>query len=334
MGLRILDLFSGIGGFSYALHPIAKTVAYCEIAPEARAVLKQNMKRNLLQKAPIYDDVCDIGKSVDIRHLKPNMITAGFPCTDISSANPAGQGLKGEHSGLFKQIVRIIDAYLDIHTVLLENSPRIKGKGLSYVCQVMRKRGFQVRYTFMEVINVGGYHRRKRWYCLCVKPQSSDLPAIPSKLLTNSAWLHPYDKHVITHFRDRVERDRLRSQCALLGNAIVPFCLRYAWNCLITQTSEYAFHPPLKQTALQRLEFKDGTHTVAKDFWATPTHSVWHNYSSITDRGIKVLSNQTFYFTKSHLLHKGKSNSYTKFTASPAFVEYLMGYPDGWTKLL
>lgn len=329
MGLRILDLFSGIGGFSYALSPIGKTVAYCEIAPEAQAVLKRNIDRKLLDKAPIFDDVRDIGKMIDISQLKPNMITAGFPCTDISSANPHGQGLKGERSGLFSEILRILDTYEEIKVVFLENSPRIKSKGLQEIKKAMRRRGFSVRYTFLEAIEVGGYHRRKRWYCICTK--GIELKTIKYDYIINKAWQRRYHKPLISKYTNIASRDYMRQRCGLLGNAVVPYCARYAWNCIIQQDTEYKMHPPIYKQKRQQLCFTDGKSSVTKDYWATPVYSTWHNYSRITDRGMKLLSNQTFYSTMSYAIHKNKPKAYAEYTTKPSFVEYLMGYPEGWT---
>lgn len=52
--LRVLDLFSGIGGFSLGLERSGgfETVAFCEIEPYCRAVLKKHWP-NVKQ----YDDV-------------------------------------------------------------------------------------------------------------------------------------------------------------------------------------------------------------------------------------------------------------------------------------
>ena len=52
--LKLLDLFSGIGGFSYAAHMTGaiETVAFCEIDPYAQKVLAKNY-RDIV----IYSDV-------------------------------------------------------------------------------------------------------------------------------------------------------------------------------------------------------------------------------------------------------------------------------------
>ena len=148
--LRNLDLFSGIGGFSYALRSVAKTVAYCEIDDNCRAVLEQNMTKNRIDHAHIFQDVTNLTKS-DLEKLRPNMITAGFPCTDISSANPNGLGLNGLRSGLFSEILRIIDQLRTIDIVFLENSPRILNKGYDYIKAEMERRGYICEISQKEI---------------------------------------------------------------------------------------------------------------------------------------------------------------------------------------
>ncbi len=93
MTLRVLDLFSGIGGFSYAFKSIAKTVGYCDIDPICQKILTANIQKNNLENAPIFDDVSKLTLT-EINKLSPNMITAGFPCQDVSVANPNGLGMK------------------------------------------------------------------------------------------------------------------------------------------------------------------------------------------------------------------------------------------------
>src|SRR3990167_10969059 len=76
--LRVLDLFSGIGGFSLGLERTGgfRTVAFCEIEPYCRAVLRKHWPG-----VPIFDDVRTIERigSIDV-------ICGGFPCQPASRA--------------------------------------------------------------------------------------------------------------------------------------------------------------------------------------------------------------------------------------------------------
>lgn len=101
--MQVLDLFSGIGGFSIGLERAGmRTVAFCEIEPYARAVLAKHWP-----EVPCYNDV----RAITFQRLKsdgiiPGVISAGFPCQDISYAGE-GAGLDGDRSGLFYEVARI-----------------------------------------------------------------------------------------------------------------------------------------------------------------------------------------------------------------------------------
>src|SRR5690349_24769779 len=86
--LRVLDLFSGIAGFSLDLERAGmRTVAFCEIEPYARAVLAKH-----------WPGVEILGDVETADFPAADVITGGFPCQDISFAGE-GAGLAGSRSG-------------------------------------------------------------------------------------------------------------------------------------------------------------------------------------------------------------------------------------------
>jgi DNA (cytosine-5)-methyltransferase 1 len=101
--LRVLDLFSGIGGFSLGLERTGgfETVAFCEIEPFCRKVLAKHWP-NVRQ----YHDVRTLTADTLRRDgLAVDVICGGFPCQDISLAGK-GAGLDGERSGLWSEYAR------------------------------------------------------------------------------------------------------------------------------------------------------------------------------------------------------------------------------------
>ena len=55
--LRSIDLFTGIGGMTIGLHGIATPSLYCDIAPQSQAVIKHRIETGSLPAAPIMTDV-------------------------------------------------------------------------------------------------------------------------------------------------------------------------------------------------------------------------------------------------------------------------------------
>jgi DNA (cytosine-5)-methyltransferase 1 len=76
--LKVLDLFSGIGGFSLGLERAGgfEAVAFCEIEPFPQKVLRKHWPM-----VPIYNDVRTVnGKEVAQEiHGNIDVITGGFP---------------------------------------------------------------------------------------------------------------------------------------------------------------------------------------------------------------------------------------------------------------
>jgi DNA (cytosine-5)-methyltransferase 1 len=112
--LKVLDLFSGIGGFSLGLERTGgfETVAFCEIEPFPRKVLAKHWP-----DVPCFHDVRTLTAS-DVGPI--DVITGGFPCQDISLAGKqAGLGTE-TRSGLWSEIVRLVGE-LRPQFVIVEN---------------------------------------------------------------------------------------------------------------------------------------------------------------------------------------------------------------------
>ena len=80
MDLKILDLFSGIGGFSYAAERIVggyKTTQFVEVDPYCQSVLRKNFPNT-----PIHDDI----RTFTAKPFQYDILCGGFPCQDISVA--------------------------------------------------------------------------------------------------------------------------------------------------------------------------------------------------------------------------------------------------------
>ena len=171
--LNGLDLFSGIGGISLALQEWVRPVAYCENNHYAQAVLLSRMADGNLPPAPIWDDVT----TLDARSLPDiDIITAGFPCQDISCANQLGTGLEGQRSGLFFEIMRLADE-IRPRFIFLENVPAILVRGLGGLLGEITKRGYDCRWTMLRASDIGANHRRERWFLLAHARSDAERPS-------------------------------------------------------------------------------------------------------------------------------------------------------------
>ena len=113
--MRVLDLFSGIGGFAYAGQLLGgfTTIDFVELDSYCQQVLRKNFPN-----VPIHDDINTFDTS--FRFGDYDLITAGFPCQDLSSAGKqAGLG-EGTRSGLFYRVMQIARQVRPKY-ILLEN---------------------------------------------------------------------------------------------------------------------------------------------------------------------------------------------------------------------
>lgn len=126
--LTAVSLFAGIGGFDLALQRAGVDVAAAvEIDPAARGVLADHFPHTAL-----FDDVREVSAD-DLRAAgfvpERGILTAGFPCQDLSISGRRGGLGRGTRSGLFWEIDRLV-AELAPRWVVLENVPGL----LSTVC--------------------------------------------------------------------------------------------------------------------------------------------------------------------------------------------------------
>jgi DNA (cytosine-5)-methyltransferase 1 len=152
--LRVLDLFSGIGGFSLGLDRAGgfETVAFCEIEPFPRRVLAKHWP-----EVPCYDDVT----SADFSSIGPvDLVTGGFPCQDVSLAGH-GAGLAGERSGLFWQILRAV-RMVGQPKLLLENVAALLDRGMGTVLGSLSQIGYDTEWHCIPARYVGAPHGRDR----------------------------------------------------------------------------------------------------------------------------------------------------------------------------
>jgi DNA (cytosine-5)-methyltransferase 1 len=158
MRLRVLDLFSGIGGFSLGLERTGgfETVAFCEIEDYPRRVLAKHWPG-----VPIYDDVRTLTADTLRRDgIAVDVICGGFPCQDISIAG-RGAGLVGERSGLWREYARLVGE-LRPRFVLVENVAALLSRGIGDVLGDLAALGYDAEWHCIPAAAVGAPHHRDR----------------------------------------------------------------------------------------------------------------------------------------------------------------------------
>lgn len=145
--MKSLHLFAGIGGGILADKILgSEVVGAVEIEPYCRALLKQKQERGLLENFPIFEDVRDFnGDEFKKQYGAVDVVCGGFPCQDISSAG-RGAGITGEKSSLFFELARVVGE-LSPRYVFLENSPRIRTRGLDRVLCRLAELGFDAEWS-------------------------------------------------------------------------------------------------------------------------------------------------------------------------------------------
>ena len=161
--MKVLDLFSGIGGFSLGLDRAGfETVAFCEIELFPCKVLAKHWP-----EVPIYNDVRELTydrlKSDGITGI--DVICGGFPCQDISVAGKqAGIG-EGTRSGLWSECARLVGeirpkyAIFENVTALLSGE---QGRWFQRVLFDISEVGYDAEWHCIPASELGAHHHRDR----------------------------------------------------------------------------------------------------------------------------------------------------------------------------
>ena len=153
--LKLLDLFSGIGGFSLGLERTGgfETVAFCEYDEKAQKVLKKHWP-----DVPIYKDVrtLDYDGTVDI-------ITGGFPCQPFSVAGK--QKGKDDDRHLWPAMFKLIQKHRPTW-VIGENVAGLIALGLDSVLADLESENYRTRTFVIPACSVNAKHRRDRLWII------------------------------------------------------------------------------------------------------------------------------------------------------------------------
>ncbi|WP_353980683.1 DNA (cytosine-5-)-methyltransferase [Salinicola endophyticus] len=154
--MSIAGLFSGIGGLELPFHQRnVPTELLCDVWDSSRTVLQSHFP-----DVPVWEDIANL------EHLPDGVeiVTAGFPCTDLSQAGRTA-GISGKESGLVSHVFRLLESR-DLEWLVLENVRNMlalnKGQAMAFLVSKLEELGFSWAYRLVNSQFSGVPQRRHR----------------------------------------------------------------------------------------------------------------------------------------------------------------------------
>lgn len=183
--LKILDLFSGIGGFALGAEiansliniPLLQTEQFVEINPYCKAVLAKNYPK--------------VTTHADIRCYSPtnpnqfDIVVGGSPCQDLSVAGKK-RGITGDRSSLWFEQLRVFQESRATFLVW-ENVAGAIGNGFDAVLGSLAAIGCDAEWQIISAESVGAPHLRERIF-LVAYPSSLKFSTEPSPWTEQIRW--------------------------------------------------------------------------------------------------------------------------------------------------
>jgi len=230
-----LALFAGAGGGILGGKLLGwRTVCAVEIDPYARRVLLARQADGCLDPFPIWDDV----RTFDGNPWRGlvDVVSGGFPCTDIAACKRDAEGIDGAKSGLWREMARVIGEVRPRFAVV-ENSPLLVGRGLAVVVGDFAEMGYGCRWGCMGGDIAGlPHHRSRLWLVAHADDEQRGKPPerrrsirLPVRMVPGEVWgwlPEPAllgDNHGVADLVDR---------CRAIGNGQVPGVAAMAWRIL------------------------------------------------------------------------------------------------------
>jgi DNA (cytosine-5)-methyltransferase 1 len=305
--LNVLDIFSGIGGFSIGLEAVGmKTVVFCEINPFCQKILKKHWP-----SVPIFSDITTIHKE-DLKALpRIDVIAGGFPCQDISVAGKR-KGITAKRSGLWQEYKRLINEIRPKYAII-ENVANLRSQGLIAVLQDLWEIGYDAEWHCIPASAFGAPHRRDRIWIIAHPACIGKVGLSVGKEKTESSLGDSYKNAPDPDCKRCEHREYNKQRRCLPGNKNWQHSeTQQEWNIRKSGASQICkILPDTDQQGLQGCRgFKETSQICAQE-------QIGMYYCS---RGIKQWGKEPSEVPR---LKDERLN--------PDWVEWLMGYPISWT---
>ena len=164
--MKILDLFSGIGGFSLGMESTGhfETIKFVEMDKYCQKVLRKHWPN-----VPIEEDI----KNVKGKEFEADVIVGGFPCQPMSVAGR--QKGTSDSRYLWPEMFRLIRE-VKPEFVIGENVQGIiniqDGMVLRQVQDDLESEGFEVQCFLIPASGIGAWHQRNRVWIVAHSEQN------------------------------------------------------------------------------------------------------------------------------------------------------------------
>lgn len=272
--LKHIDLFTGLGGFVLAGQRTGgiKTIFTCENDNYNKKLIDINMGLDnagdinqavISQANHPYAALCEVSDIVPSEETGisslcledffegvldyPDIITGGFPCVQLSSANTKGnwQGIEGKDSGLVFEQLRIIEE-LEPNYCLFENAEKLTSNGLNVILDELRQLGYMAQWGVVSATCFGLPHYRHRTIIVAYREDTAinsldvdifhsvhQYTSTPGEFTLPLLSEDPlYIKDMATVLNPRSVKNRSKRINAI-GNAIVPDIPEALFNIIL-----------------------------------------------------------------------------------------------------
>lgn len=186
--MKFIDFFAGIGGFHSGLEKAGmKCIGWCEFDKFAQKSYRAIYNTEGLWFA---DDVRKV-RGWDVP--KADLWTFGFPCQDVSISGKQKGIKRGTRSGLFYEIMRLVDEAEENRPewLICENVKNLLsidgGRGFFKVLTEMGGRGYTVEWRVYNSKDYGVPQNRERVYIVGHYGDSSRQPLLPIRRANTAA---------------------------------------------------------------------------------------------------------------------------------------------------
>lgn len=156
--MNVLDLFSGIGGFSLGLERAGmRTAAFCEIDQFCQRVIAKHWPG-----VSQYDDIRELGFLPGI-----DLVCGGFPCQPFSTAS-RGRRVAEDLWPEMRRIIRLTKP----RYVIAEN---VQEAAVAHAARDLDGFGYATYYRRISGSDLGADHQRDRWWVVAYPNSQSQL---------------------------------------------------------------------------------------------------------------------------------------------------------------